>query len=217
MIGCISMEEPTVDIQLNFINQSADASQSQIVIFQKNVSSGFNELSVAWKVIQYCGHGDNHPFVYPMGMQVSSSDSYGNFTPQLNAQPGDAFQVALTSSGDTLSKLLVPSTYPTEVQVQNNLAQGAIGASIYKDGRLLATKTSVAPGQMAAFEFEPTIWIGAVSEIVQGQVMNSAVVEQVNTELSLLGIGSADIVMTGGGPGQYAQPFAFSLQNIRWA
>ena len=106
------------------------------------------------------------------------------------------------------------ATYPTEVQVQNNLTQGAINAGIYRNGTLLAQKTSVAPQQMAAFQFNPTIWIGAVSQVTQGQVMNSAIVQQVNTELSLLGIASADIVMTGGGPGATSQPFNFSLQNI---
>jgi hypothetical protein len=51
-------------------------------------------------------------------------------------------------------------------------------------------------------------------QIVQGQVMNSAVVSSINTELSLLGIASADILMTGGGPGASAAPFAFKLQNV---
>lgn len=205
-----------MDVQLNFINQSADSNNSQIVIFQKNVATGYEEIAVAWKVIQYCGYGDNHPFVYPTTMQVCASDSYGNYTPRLNAQPGDGFQVSLTSSGDMLTKS-GKSNYPTEVQVANNLPQGAINANIYKDSTLLATKTTIAPGQMAAFEFLPTIWIGAVSQVTQSQVMDSAIVDQVNTELSLLGIASADIVMTGGGPGKGSMPFAFTLQNISWA
>jgi hypothetical protein len=205
-----------MDIQLNFINQSADADEPTIVIFQKNVATGYIE-AVAWKVIQCCGQGDNHPFAYPTTMQVSASDSYGNYEARLDAQPGDAFQVTLTSSGDTLSKAPTPANYPTEVQIQNNLPQGAINAHIFRGGSLLATKTSVAPGQMAAFEFQPTLWIGAVSQAVEGQVMNSAVVEQVNTELSLLGIASADIVMTGGGPGQNSRPLAFTLQNVVYA
>ncbi|MBV9882637.1 MAG: hypothetical protein JO276_06475 [Sphingomonadaceae bacterium] len=205
-----------MDIQLNFINQSADANNSQIVIFQKNVATGYEEIAVAWKVIQYCGFGDNHPFAYPMTMQVSASDSYGNYTPKLDAQPGDAFQVSLTNSGDMLTKS-GKANYPTEVQVNNNLSQGAINANIYKDNTLLAVKTNVAPSQMAAFQFLPTIWIGAVSQVTQGQVMNSAIVDQVDTELSLLGLYSADIVMTGGGPGRTSQPFAFTLQNIVWA
>jgi hypothetical protein len=49
---------------------------------------------------------------------------------------------------------------------------------------------------------------------VQGQVMNSATVSQISTELSLLGVRSADIVMTGGGPGPNATPFQFTLSNV---
>lgn len=200
-------------IQLNFINQSNDANNSQVVIFQKNVAGSFSELAVAWTVIQNCGMGDNHPFTYPLSMQVSASDSWGNYTPKLDATPGQLFQVSLTPSGDTLSALGTASV-PSETQVVNNLSKGAINASIYKDGKLLATKTSIAPAQMAAFQFKPTIWIGVASQIVQGAVINSAIVSQINTELSLLGVASADIVMTGGGPGQGSTPFQFSLQNV---
>ncbi|MFL6844260.1 MAG: hypothetical protein ACJ8ER_05205 [Allosphingosinicella sp.] len=202
-----------MDIQLNFVNKSNDQNNSQIVIFQKNVAAGYNELHVAWQVIQNCGIGDNHPFTYPQTMQVSASDSWGNFTPRLDAQPGQQFAVNYTGSGDTLG-LNGAATYPTEVQVVNLLSQGAVSANIYKSGSLLSTKTSVAPQQMASFEFKPTIWIGAASQIVQGTVINSAIVDQINTELSLLGIASADIVMTGGGPGQNSMPFNFTLQNV---
>ena len=46
-------------IQLNLINNSNDTNNSQIVIFQKNVATSFNEIAVAWQVIQDCGQGDN--------------------------------------------------------------------------------------------------------------------------------------------------------------
>ena len=75
-------------IQLNFINKSNDTNNSEVVIFQKNVATNFDELAVAWLVIKYCGPGDNHPFTFPMSMQVGASDSYGNYTPQLEAQNG---------------------------------------------------------------------------------------------------------------------------------
>ncbi len=202
-----------MDVQLNFINHSNDANNSQVVIFSKNVATGYNEVAVAWHVIQNCGAGANHPFVYPMATQVGAGDSWGNYTPKLDAQPGQAFAVSLTSSGDTLAPAGA-ATYPTEIQILNNLTQGAIKACIYKAGALFAIKTSVAPQQMAAFQFMPTLWIGAVSQVTQGQVMNSAIVEAVNTEFSLLGIASADIVMTGGGPGPSSQPFTFTLQNV---
>jgi hypothetical protein len=202
-----------MDIKLNFINQSNDLNNSQIAIFQKNAATDFDELAVAWKIIKNCGQGDNHPFTFPMSMAVGASDSYGNYTPQLPAQNGQLFHVALTGSGDTLSQAGAGSS-SKEVQLRNDLEKGAINASIYKDGRVLAVKTSIAPGQKAVFEFKPTIWIGAVSQVIEGQVMNSAIMSDVNTEFSLLGIASADIVMTGGGPGTGSTPLKFSLENV---
>jgi len=47
--------------------------------------------------------------------------------------------------------------------------------------------------------------------------MNSAVVSSINTELSLIGIASADIVMTGGGAGPAATPFEFAFENVVYA
>jgi len=202
-----------MDIQLNFINHSNDANNSSVVIFQKNVTTNFDELAVAWTVIQNCGVGDNHPFVFPMTMSVGASDSYGNFTPQLAAQSGQLFQMSQTASGDELG-YVGPGTSPTEIQIRNGLAKGAINANIYKSGKLLATKTSIAPQQKARFAFKPTLWIGVCEEVVQGQVMNSAILSDINTELSLLGIASADIVMTGGGPGPNSTPFQFTFANI---
>jgi hypothetical protein len=202
-----------MDIMLNFINYSNDANNSQIVIFQKNVATNFDELHVAWQVIQNCGQGDNHPFPYPMTMYIGASDSWGNFMPTLEAQNGQMFSVARTNSGDTFS-VIGDSASATEVQARNDLSQGAINVSIYKSGKLLAKKTSTAPGQKAVFQFKPTIWIGAVSQVTEGNVMDSAIIDDVNTEISLLGIASADIVMTGGGPGPTSLPFDFKLQNV---
>lgn len=202
-----------MDIKLNFVNRSNDTNNSQIVIFAKNVSTSYDELAIAWLVIQNCGQGDNHPFVYPSSMEVGASDSYGNFTPLLAAENGQLFHMTRSSSGDVLS-LVGPGSNPREVQIRNDLTMGAINAAVYKSGRVYAQATSVAPGQMAVFEFRPTIWIGVASEIAEGQVMDSAIMSSVNTEISLLGVTSADIVMTGGGPGESAAPFQFNLENI---
>ncbi|NQZ20773.1 MAG: hypothetical protein HRT53_01855 [Colwellia sp.] len=201
-------------VKLNFINNSNDSNNSQIVVFQKNVTTDFDELSIAWKVIKYCGQGDNHPFYYPMGMKVSASDSHGNFTAQLPAQNGQMFAMSLSASGNTLDESGA-STSMKEVQVRNDLKAGAINASIYKDGKLLAQKTSVAPEQKGVFQFKPTIWIGVASQIEEGEVMNSAIISDINTEISLLGIASADIIMTGGGSGTGSKKFSFTLDNVR--
>ena len=202
-----------MDIQLNFINRSNDANDTQVVIFQRNVASNFDEAVVAWRVIQHCGVGDNHPFVFAMEFQISCEDAWGNYTPKLDARNGQLFAVALTGSGDTLN-VAGPASSPAEIQLRNDLSSGAVSACLYNAGKLLAIKTSLAPQQKAAFAFRPTLWIGVASEAFEGQVLDSGLVSEVNTELSLLGIASADIVMTGGGPGPTAGPFEFSLANV---
>lgn len=202
-----------MDIKLNFINLSNDVNNSQIVIFQKNVSTDFDELAVAWKVISNCGRGDNHPFVFPMQTSVTASDADGNYMPQKVAQNGQMFSVARAASGNVLA-LAGASSSSREIQLRNDLRTGAITAGVFKDNRLLAKKTCIVPGQKAVFEFKPTLWIGTASQIEQGAVMNSAVISDINTELSLLGIARCDIVMTGGGGGTTAVPYQFRLANV---
>lgn len=203
----------STDIKLNYINRSNDVNNSEIVVFQKNLAAKDDELSIAWLVIKNCGQGDNHPFVYPTQINVSASDSYGNFTPQLPAQNGQLFQMRLCSSGDELS-LAGPGSSAKEVQVLNSLSQGAINASIYKNGKMLAQKTSIAPQQKAIFEFKPTLWVGVASQVEEGAVMDSAIISSIDTELSLLGVASADLVLTGGGSGSSSAPFEFNLENV---
>jgi hypothetical protein len=204
-------------IKLNFINESNDGNNSSVVIFQKNVATNFDEVAVAWKVIKNCGTGWQHPFTFPMTFRVSASDSWGNaIINPIDADNGQLFSVVRAGSGDQLS-YYGPAASRKEVQLRNDLPLGSINANIYKEGRLLATKTGVSPGQKAVFEFKPTIWIGVASQIEEGAVINTAIISDVNTELGLLGVASADIVMSGGGSGPSARRFEFTLSNVRYA
>lgn len=205
---------PTDSIRLNFINRSADTNNSSIVIFQKNVAADYDELAIAWRVIRECGHLDNHPFIYPMLFEVSGGDSYGNFTPRITAEDGQSFEMVHNNSGDVMQLSRTPAASQNEVEILNNLVTGSIDGNIFKDGKLLAAKTNMAPGQKAVFQFHPILFIGAVSQITEGVVMNSAIIQQVNTELPLFGVLSADIVMTGGGSGSDSLPFSFTLENV---
>lgn len=199
-----------MDIELNFINQSNDANNSEVVIFQRNVATTFEEIAVAWKVIKNCGRGWTHRFTYPMDFYVAARDSWGNVSDMKLAVNGNKWDVVKAQSGDILS---LDSTFggANEVEVKNCLAAGSIDAQIYKNGKLLATKTGVSPQEKAVFEFEPYIWVGVVSQVEEGDIMNSAILTDINTKVSLLGITKADIVMTGGGIGSTATPFEFKL------
>lgn len=208
------MNEVHNSIKLRLVNRSQDVNNSEYVIFQKNVAESFNELAVAWRVVKNLGLGDYHPFAYPLEFFVSAGDAWGNFTPQMLASDGEAYQVVRSRSGDVLQPASQPASSPTEVEVRNNLDVGAISANIYRDGKLLSTKTNISPQQKAVFEFKPRIFIGAASQIQEGQIMDSAILQSINTEIDLLGIFSADIVITGGGGGTSATPFEFTLANI---
>ena len=94
------------------------------------------------------------------------------------------------------------------------MQQGALSVGLYKSGKRLLQKTSVAPGRKAVFALHPTLFIGVVSQVEEGDAMDSAILSDINTELSLLGIASADIIMTGGGPSANSAPFRFSLENV---
>ncbi len=201
-------------IKLNFINRSNDTNNSSVVIFQQNIAEDFGEIAVAWTVIQNCGRLENHPFTYSLNYQVSASDSYGNYTPRLTAYDGDAYEMIKSTSGDILQLSPVPATSSGEVEVRNNLGIGSIDANCYRDGKLFAIKKNLAPGQKAVFQFQPRLYIGVVSQLEEGDVMISAIISQVNTEINLFGISSADIVMTGGGSGSSATAFNFTLENI---
>ena len=79
---------------------------------------------------------------------------------------------------------------------------------------MLALQQGLNPGQTAAFVFSSSIFVGVAPDIEEGQQLNSEVLSQINTEISLEGISSADIVLTGGGDGSGSQPYRFTLENV---
>jgi hypothetical protein len=184
-----------------------------VVIVLADAATDVGPPAVAWQVISGFGQGETHPFVFPDATAVVAEDAWGNFTPPQTAQPGELFSMTRQPSGDVLGEA-GPASSPDEIQVLNGLPQGAINASVSKDGKVFATMTSIAPQQMAVFRPGQTICIGAVSDAVEGQPLSPAGAADVSTQLDLTGIVSADIVMTGGGPDPTSPPVEFALANV---
>lgn len=198
-------------VKLNFINRSEDSKNRNIVIFQKNLVEDYDTDTIAWKVIKNCSQSDSRPFTCSTDFQVTASDSWGNCTPHLLAENGQKYQVTDDPSGNILQSGNSPANSPQEIEINNDLQKGSIDANIYKDGKLLAVKKNIAPGQKAKFHFKPILHIGAVTlPVEEGEVLGSAILSDINTEISLLGVISADIVMTGGG----TTPYQFKLENV---
>ncbi len=200
-----------MDIEITFINNSNDMNNSSVVIFQKNVATDFDSTTIAWKVIKNCGRNWSHKFTYPMSFDVGAADCYGNVSDIQAAFNGQKWEVVRSSSGDVLQLSATPSANPNEVEIKNNLSMGSIDALIYKSGSILASKTGVSPGEKAVFQFQPEIYVGVNSQIEQGQVINSAILNDFNQKFSLYGLTKANLIMTGGGTGPTATPFTFDL------
>lgn len=206
-------------IKLTFRNKSNDVDNTDIVMFQRLPDASVNEDAIAWKVIQNCSIGDFNPFLFPMTQQVTVVDAWGNYMPTQDANNGDVFSVAASANGDKGSHVLVKTRErgdPNMITVRNDLAKGSIDIVVYKDERRIAMKTGVTPGEESVFELQPYLYIGTCSQVDEDDVMNSDTIQGTPTKLSLLGLKSADIEMTGGGTGRDAVPFAFTLKNQRY-
>jgi len=203
-----------MDVRLKFINRSYDGHRREIVLFQKNLAA-VEDLVTAWKVIRYCGYEWSHPIVYPAGLEVASSDDDGNYSPRIPATHGQMLAVVPNPTGRGRQLAIRgKSTSPLEIQVLNGLSRGALNFNVFRGGRILSRKSSVAPLQKAVFRFAPVLWIGAASQVAQGEEIDAATIGGMNTQLPLPGIASADIVMSGGGPDPDATAYVFTMENI---
>ncbi|MBR8460896.1 hypothetical protein KDW07_27515 [Burkholderia dolosa] len=203
-----------MDIRLRFVNRSNDCGNSEVVLFQRDVIPDLDTFAVAWKVIRYCGRDCFHPFVYSTDIDVALGDEHGNFSPRVAAPAGTRFAVDAHPTG---RGRLVPDRAGAsggDVEVVNRMTRGAVNVNAFSAGRPIAVKEAVAPGQKAVFRFTPTLWIGVASQVQESRALHAAVLSSVNTQLPLAGIAAADIVMTGGGTGADAQPFAFALERV---
>jgi len=200
------------EVKLNFVNRSNDANNSQVVVFGQPVGPAIAEAALAWQVISNCGPGWSHPFTWPAAVAIGVVDPHGNVSPPLDIAYGQLAEVVATPTGTALRISEQPGP-PDTIGLVNLLPQGVVAATVFRAGKPYA-RQSLWPQTRSIFSFKPTIWIGVVSQIEEGEGIESAVASQVDTEISLLGVASADIVMTGGGAGPDAKPFVFTLQNI---
>lgn len=175
----------------------------EVVIFQKNVAESFDESIIAWRVLSI-NQDSSRQLVYEPELKISGSDEFNNMTSKLEAIYGKNFTL---SNGPLLAQTGNASSL-NEIELLNSLDSGDITANIFRTNRLLGIKAGVSPGNKAVFQFKPTFWIGVVENISEGSIISSDVLSTINTEISLLGIKSADIVITGG------DPYIFTLSNV---
>ena len=203
-----------MQVRLNFINRTVNGNKASILIFQDSALAQPMLSTVAWKVIRHCGKDCNHPFFYSQEFEIALGDSFGNYSPRMPAPRGSQFAASACVVGRHL-QLRGDAGNNRQIAMRNELARGAVSANIYTGGRLLASRTGIAPGQRAVFEFKPALSIGVVNGIDEGQLFDPGAIDGALTELPLSGLASADIVMTGGGAGDTATRYEFRLENLQ--
>ena len=202
-----------MDVQLNFINRANIVNHLPIVI---TMGCGEYITPVAWRVIENCGKGENHPFVVPADITIATlNDEFGNFTPQVVAQPGQQYTHALDDNGyDTLT-LTGKAETPDGIDIVNALPSGTISPKIYRDGLLLGYGAAMAPGETVTVANEmtgkKTLTIVPM-QVEQGGWIGSANLQFDFCFVSIDGVKSADLVKI---DTEIPPPvFTFSLENV---
>ncbi|KSB87971.1 hypothetical protein AS593_18845 [Caulobacter vibrioides] len=202
------------EVKLNFVNRSNDASNVHVLLFGQPPSPELDAIGQAWRVIDNCGPGWSHPFVWPVDVTLGVVDPNGNVSPQLDIANGQVAEVVAGDAG-TILRRADQQGPASAITVLNQLPQGFVAAAFFRDGKPYA-RQALAPHTTAVFALPPKIWIGAALRSEAGTALGADAVSAL-TEINLMGIAGADIVMSGGGQGGDARPFLFTLANVTYA
>lgn len=197
--------------QLTFINRSNQGDQN-IVIYQPNEASmgSYNEVPIAWKVIENCGVNESHSFSFDSDLELAIGDSFGNYGQPAEVVEGKILEIVRGNFVEELRLMNKMTNNPYEFGVRNSLRDGSFTVSCFRSERVLATTDYIFPKEEALFRFSNTIFISAVPGAEEGWKLDISQLEDDPARFDLTAIGSADIVMTGGGE----EPLQFSIENV---
>ncbi|MGD2085910.1 MAG: hypothetical protein PVH61_06985 [Candidatus Aminicenantes bacterium] len=190
----------STDVKITYVNNSGNTDKPSIFVFTKNLVPTFDVLKdgVAWRVMPDIGKGSSSCFVYPIITTVQAMWGDCNKTRTLDATIGKRYTVLEDDTGI----VLVPNgdaSQSTAIEV-NSLVQvdGGIRAQLCKDGKVMMTKQIVAYDQKATFILHPKLYWGIASEIQEGQLISSAVLNTDNFfEQDIEGVLEAVVTLTG--------------------
>lgn len=192
---------------LTYINASKD--YPWILAFQKNAVNPPNQYDLAWMVF-----GTNAK-VRKVGISFEGLSaeflSTSGVSPRTPMVPGTSY----TAEMGSVTVMLKPTGstgYPGLVTITNGLDVVA-QITLYRSGLALAMAKEVAPGATAEFAYDDTLWIGQDPGVGPGDPLTGSEMDAINTGITLTGIVSADVVMTGSDGG----PYMFLLEKIVYA
>ncbi len=166
------------DIKITYTNKSMNRDLPTVFVFTKNEIPAFDVLKegVAWRTIPNIGRGSSSSFVLPIFTEVVATWQDGiNKTQILPADIGKRYTVSQNETGIVLTANGNASDAES-IDVNNDAnIQDGVSASLYKDGKLMLTKSIAGYGQKATFVLKPKLYWGIASEIQESELINSAV------------------------------------------
>lgn len=183
-------------VTITYENESDDFT-SDFLVFSHYVSQSVHAESKAWQVIQHIGPGDSHVFRYTVASQLRCVWDDGESVSNLvDSWPGQGWQFTTIGNDYQLVSDANVKIDPAQIGVLNSVPD-TVTVQLLKDGGVWASQASVANGQLAAFEFQPTIYVGFGRAPVTSLYVDAAVMSAAWTEVSLFSLSSLTIVAKG--------------------
>jgi len=188
-------------VKITYVNESANQDLPKIFLFLKNMVPTFDALrdGVAWRVIQDVGRGSSCRFEYPIETSVRASWNKNTCrTALLDSVIGGRYAVVEDETGITITTDGDAGNTRSIDVVNDVKVEGGISADLYKDGKLMMRKNIVAYGQKATFVLHPKLYVGLASEIQEGELLSSAVLDSDHfKELDLEGLTEMKFALVG--------------------
>jgi len=202
-------------IKIHYVNKSMNQDMPKIFMFMRNEIPTFDALKdgVAWKVIENVGRGSSCNVLYPIETMVSASwDERTCQTAMMQSTIGSRYTVLQDETGITITNDGNAGN-TRSIDVANDVhVEGGISVDLYKDGKLMMTKNTVAYGQKATFVLHPKLYWGLASEIQEGAQISSAVLNSDQFfEQDLEGVSEVTVSLYGNAEDGYQ----FKLENQR--
>jgi hypothetical protein len=166
------------EIKITYTNKSMNKDLPTVFVFTKNETPTFDTLKegIVWRTLPNIGRGSSSSFIFPIETEVGATWNDGmNKTKKLLSTIGKRYTVSKNDAGIVLeAKGNASNSRSIDVNNNTNLS-GGISVSFYKDGKLMLKKKIEKYGQKETFVLRPKLYWGIASQIQEGELINSAV------------------------------------------
>lgn len=185
----------SVAIQYQNLSDNKDA---DVLVFTKNLKANLSALPpVAWQVIKHIGFRGFHNFTFTVDTQIEVTWD-GGASGILPTEVSEGGTYALNQIETDYNLVQTGVTLANEIDVQNNVkTPGGIDVTLFKDGKAIMVQPGVAFGEQAEFGLHPKIYVGLVSNVIESDVLTTAVMSQTFTPISLEDLSALTFALLG--------------------